>query len=92
MARLFDFTWMRRFAMIFVAASCLGIVATLKPADAQVSFGISVPFVNVGFYGPAYYPYYYPYYGYYRPYYYHAYYGRWHRNWCYWHPYRCGYY
>ena len=68
------------------AAICLAGVMTAKPADAQIS--IQVPFVSLGIGAPYYgYPYYY--YGY--PYYYRTYYGGWrHRNWCHWHPYRCG--
>src|SRR5258708_40221471 len=82
--------WLRlwRFAVVLVAATCLGATMTAKPADAQVSVGVNLPFFNFGFSGPGYYyPAYYPYYGYSRPYYRARY---WRLNWCYYHPYRCG--
>src|SRR5258708_6909291 len=92
--------WLRlwRFAVVLVAATCLGATMTAKPADAQISVGVNLPFFNFGFSGPAYYyPAYYPYYGYgygygYHRHYYRAHYWRRHHNWCYYHPYRCGYY
>jgi hypothetical protein len=71
--------WAKRIVLA-TALVCLGGAMAAKPADAQIS--VQLPFVSLGIGYPSYYPYYYR-----------ANYGGWrHRNWCYWHPYRCGYY